>query len=362
MSSIAKSTGSPDRQTVIGALLVGALTAYGIAARRRGQRAGAGRSGAAEPDSHGHDAGTPSDIPRRGWWDILLRVKDSVSDKNLSLVAAGAGFYLLLAIPAAFTALISLYGLVADTAGVQRQVEGMRGILPAEAITLLSSQLATLASHANSTLGVGLAASLGLALWSARSGTASMIAALNIAYEEPEKRSFVWFQFIALSLTLGTILGAIVALGLVAVLPAIIDLLPLGGFGKLLASIARWPILMILVMGGLAAFYRFAPSRREPQWRWVSWGAVVATLLWIAASALFSLYVSEFASYDQTYGSIGGVVVLLMWLYLSCFVVLLGAAINAEIEHQTRRDSTVGGTRPMGQRGARMADTVGRSH
>jgi membrane protein len=157
------------------------------------------------------------------------------------------------------------------------------------------------------------------------------------------------------------VLFAVVALALIAVLPAIIDLLPFGGFGKTLAAIIRWPILLALLMVCLAAIYRFAPSREEPRWRWVSWGAVVATVLWIIGSALFSLYVGKFASYDKTYGSLGGVVVLLMWLYLSSFIVLLGAQLNAEIEHQTARDSTTGRQQPMGTRGARVADTVGRA-
>jgi membrane protein len=189
-----------------------------------------------------------------------------------------------------------------------------------------------------------------------------VIAAINIAYEEEEKRSFIKFQVAALGLTLAAVVFAVIALALVAVLPAIIDLLPFGEVGKLIASIVRWPVLILLMMAALAAVYRYAPCRAEPKWRWVSWGAAVATLLWGIGSALFSIYVSQFASYDKSYGSLGAVVVLLMWLYLSSFVVLVGAELNAELEHQTERDSTTGRPKRLGQRDARMADTVAEGH
>ena len=259
-----------DAKPFIGALIAAALVAYGISANRRDVRMPAKVQRQADA-GRGRQAAWPSHIPGRGWWDILMRVKNDISDQNLPLVAAGAAFYVLLAIPAAFTALVSLYGLVFDPRNVQRQVELMHGVVPAEAITILSDQLKALTSHPSSTLGVGLAISLLLALWSARSGTSSMITALNIAYKEPEKRSFIWFQIVALGLTLGIVLFAIVALTLVAVLPAAIDLLPLGPAGKVVASVIRWPVLVVLIMGLLAALYRFAPSREEPRWRWVSW-------------------------------------------------------------------------------------------
>jgi membrane protein len=341
-------------------MLALALTAYGIVTKQQERRAIARARGVS--DERGRSADQPSDVPKRGWWDILMRVKDDISEKNLSLVAAGAAFYALLAIPSAITALISLYGLVLDPGNIQKQVQAMAGVLPDEAIRLLSDQLQTLASHSSSTLGVGLIVSVSLALWSARSATSSMIVALNIVYEEPEKRGFIWFQAVTLGLTAGIVLFMLVALALVAVLPAIIDFLPFGEFGKTIASIARWPVLLVMVMIGLSAFYRYAPSRETPRWRWVSWGAVVATVLWLIGSALFSLYVAKFASYDKSYGSLGGVVVLLMWLYLSAFVVLLGAELNAEIEHQTARDSTTGRSKPLGTRGAKMADTIGRAY
>jgi membrane protein len=184
--------------------------------------------------------------------------------------------------------------------------------------------------------------------------TATLITGLNVTYEEPEKRGMVWLQVVTLGLTL-----AVIVFALVAVLPAVIDLLPFHGTHKMIASLLRWPILVLLVMAALAVVYRYAPSRDEPRWRWVSWGAVLATILWIVGSALFSIYVGQFASYNKSYGSLGGVIVLLMWLYLSAFVILLGAEVNAEIEHQTARDTTGGTPQPMGRRGAKMADTLG---
>ncbi len=288
-----------------------------------------------------------------------MRVKTEISRANLTLIAAGVSFYAFVAIPSALAALVALYGLAFDPAEVGRQVQSTAGLLPDEAVKLLSEQLDALTKHSSSTLGVGFAISLGLALWGSRSATSSLITAINVAYKEEERRGFIRFQLAALGLSAGLVLFAVISLALVAVLPAVIDLLPLGEAGKLATSILRWPVLVTLVTIGLAGVYRWAPCRAEPKWRWVSWGAVAASLLWLIGSALFSVYVTEFASYDKSYGSLGAVVVLLMWLYLSSFAILLGAELNAEIEHQTARDSTTGRPKEMGHRGARMADTIG---
>lgn len=288
-----------------------------------------------------------------------MRVKTEISRANLTLIAAGVSFYAFVAIPSALAALVALYGLAFDPAEVGRQVQSTAGLLPDEAVKLLSEQLDALTKHSSSTLGVGFAISLGLALWGSRSATSSLITAINVAYKEEERRGFIRFQLAALGLSAGLVLFAVISLALVAVLPAVIDLLPLGEAGKLATSILRWPVLVTLVTIGLAGVYRWAPCRAEPKWRWVSWGAVAAYLLWLIGSALFSVYVTEFASYDKSYGSLGAVVVLLMWLYLSSFAILLGAELNAEIEHQTARDSTTGRPKEMGHRGARMADTIG---
>lgn len=352
---------SRRRGRVLGGVIAGAITAYGILAKRAARQRLAAIAAGTQPDPRGRRAAWPSEVPWRGWWDILKRIGASISRTNAMLIAAGVGFYAFLAIPSAFTAIVSLYGLAFDPGDVGRQIEGMHGVMPEAAINLLSDQLQSLTSRPRSALGIGLVISLAIALWSARSATASMISAINIAYGEEEKRSIITFQFVALALTIGGIVFAILAIALVAVLPAILGLLPLGDAGKTITSAVRWPILVVLLMAGLAVIYRFAPSREQAKWRWVSWGAVVATILWIVGSALFSIYVGEFASYDKAYGSLGAVVVLLMWLYLSAFAVLLGAAFNAELEHQTARDSTDGTPQPMGRRGAVMADTLGKA-
>jgi membrane protein len=334
--------GGNDRATLMGLLIAVALTLYGGAAQRRHARHIVAASHGATDDGHGRAATWPSEIPPRGWWDIALRVKDNLSRHNTSLIAAGIAFYVFLAIPSAVTALVSLYGLVFDPRTVAQQVQ---------AIT----------ARPAATLGVGLLVSVLLAIWGARSATGALISALNITYEEPERRNFFRLQAITFGLTLGAVLFAVVALALVAVLPAVVHLLPLGAVGTWVALVLPWPILLVLVMVMLAAVYRYAPSREEPRWRWVSWGAVIATALWLAGSAGFSLYVGKFASYDKTYGSLGAVVVLLLWLYLTAFIALLAAEFNAETEHQTARDSTTGQQRPLGQRGARVADSVGAS-
>jgi membrane protein len=353
--------GGNDRATLMGLLIAVALTLYGGAAQRRHARHIVAASHGATDDGHGRAATWPSEIPPRGWWDIALRVKDNLSRHNTSLIAAGIAFYVFLAIPSAVTALVSLYGLVFDPRTVAQQVAAMQGVLPADVIKLVSDQLQAITARPAATLGVGLLVSVLLAIWGARSATGALISALNITYEEPERRNFFRLQAITFGLTLGAVLFAVVALALVAVLPAVVHLLPLGAVGTWVALVLPWPILLVLVMVMLAAVYRYAPSREEPRWRWVSWGAVIATALWLAGSAGFSLYVGKFASYDKTYGSLGAVVVLLLWLYLTAFIALLAAEFNAETEHQTARDSTTGQQRPLGQRGARVADSVGAS-
>ena len=314
---------------------------------------------ASDESGRGRKAQWPSEIPRPGWKDILSRLGRRISRDNISIIAAGTAFYAFVAIPSALTALVALYGLAFNPSDVQQQISGMAGVLPGDVINLVSTLLKTVTSNAGSKLSISAAIAILVALWSARSGTSSMITALNVAYGEEEKRGFIKFQLVALGLTACAIAAAIIALALIAVLPVIIGLLPLGNAGKTIAAIVRWPILIVLVVVALAAMYRFAPSRDQPRWRWVSWGAVLATVVWIVGSALFSVYVSQFASYNKTYGSLGAVVVLLMWLYLTSFAVLLGAEVNAEMEHQTAHDSTTGPEKPMGERGATMADTVG---
>jgi len=309
----------------------------------------------------GREADNPGEIPPRGWKDILWRAWGEVSEQNLFLIAGGVTYAVLLALFPGLAALVSLYGLVFDTGQIERQVAALSGVLPAETQELLSQQLHSLVQASNGALGFAAMTALLLALWSASRGMSGMITAINIAYEEKERRGFVKLNLMAVGLTLGLLAGGIVAISLVAILPAVVHLLAVGPAAKWLLLLAQWPLLIVLVMLGLAVLYRFGPSRDKPQWRWVSPGAGAATLLWIAGSVGFTVYVANFNSYDKTYGSLGGVVILLTWLYLSSLTVLLGAAINAQAEKQTRKDTTEGPPRPMGRRDARAADTLSES-
>jgi membrane protein len=308
----------------------------------------------------GRTATAPQHIPGPGWKDVGLRAKEEVKNDSVPLLAAGAAFYSMLALFPALIALVMLYGLVASPADVQTQVEQFAGALPQGAASLISQQMESLAGAQQSSLSIGLVSSLALALWSASSGLAGLIKGINIAYDEAETRGFVKVRGLALLLTIGAIVFIVVALGLVAVLPVALDLVGLGGAAQIAISVLRWPLLAVFVVLGLAVLYRLAPDRDDPQLRWVSPGAVIATVLWLVGSALFSLYVNNFGSYGETYGAqLAGVIVLLLWLFLTSFVVLLGAEINAEIERQTGRDTTTGPEKPMGDRRAQAADTLG---
>jgi membrane protein len=267
----------------------------------------------------------------------------------------------LLALFPGLAALVSLYGLAFDTAQIEKQVAALSGVLPAQTQELLSQELHSLVESSGGALGFAAIVALLLAIWSASRGMSGLITAINIAYEEKERRSFVKFNLIALGLTLGLVAGGVIAIALIAVLPVAAQLLAIGSATKWLLLLVQWPLLIILVMGGLAVLYRFGPDRDKPQWRWVSPGAIAATVLWIIGSVGFTVYVANFNSYDKTYGSLGGVVILLTWLYLSALMVLLGAVINAQSERQTLKDSTEGAPRAMGRRDAHAADTLGES-
>ncbi len=340
---------------ILGVAIAAALALYAIAADRRGLPARADR---AVDDRMGRAADEPHQIPAAGWWDILKRLFADIGRDNVSLMAAGIAFYGLLSLAPGFTALVALYGLVFDPSQVQAQVAAMEGMIPEEARKLIADQLTTIVQGSSSSLGVSFVVSLALAIWSANSGTSALMQALNVAYGEREKRGVLRYYGMALLLTVAAVLFGILSLILVAIIPAVVGLLPLGDFGKKLVDWIRWPVLTILFATGLSVVYRYAPSRNEPRWSWVSWGAVTATILWIIGSALFSLYVEKFATYNKTYGSLGAVVVLLMWLWLSAYAVLVGAELNAEMEHQTARDTTDLPKKPMGRRGAYVADTV----
>jgi len=312
-------------------------------------------------DAAGREAERPSEIPPRGWFAVLKRVKAEVKEDNVTLLAAGVAFYAMLAIFPAMIALVTVYGMVADPAQVESQVGEFAKSLPSGADELLTQQLKNVTSAGRQSLSIGLAVSLLAVLWSASSGVQGLVKGLNLVYDEQETRGFLKLRGLSLLLTLGVILVVVVAIALIAVFPAVVDDLDLGQVGELVASIARWVVLALLVLVAVAVVYRYAPDRANPRWRWVSWGAVVALVLWLLGSIGFSWYVDNFGKYNQTYGALAAVIILLLWLFLSAFAVLLGAELDAEIERQTARDTTTGPERPLGQRDAEVADTVGES-
>ena len=307
----------------------------------------------------GRSAERPSEIPAPGWRDILWRVWAQIGHDNVSIIAAGVAFYAILAVFPAITAFVSLFGLFADPAAVQEQFANLEGMIPAEAWTLLNDQLSAVLSAEAQSLGIGALVGLLIAFYSAGAGVRALMTALNIAYNEEEKRSFVRFYLIAFLFTIGIAVLGVLSIGIIVAVPVVVNLVELGPLAGAVIKIAPWVALGAVVTVSLGALYRYGASRAGPKTRWVSWGALVATLLWIGASLLFSVYVANFGSYNQTYGALAAVVVLLMWLWISAYIVLLGAEFNAEMEHQTERDTTTGAPRPLGERGAYVADHVG---
>jgi membrane protein len=319
---------------------------------------------AARTNEHGkgRHASSPAEIPPRGWKDILLRVYTNIGDDRVFLVGAGVTFYSLLAIFPAIAAMVALYGFFADPSDITKQVDTLSGVLPAGAIDVIRDQLNRLVSQGQTKLGLAFLVSFAISLWSAKAGMKSIFDALNIVYKEREKRGFIKLNLVALAFTVGAILFVLVVLGAVIVLPAVFSWMGAAGPQALITKIARWPILLVIIAIGLAVIYRYGPSRSETQWRWITWGSAFAAVVWIVVSILFSWYAQNYGSYNKTYGSLGAVVGFMVWIWLSTAVVLIGAELDAEMEHQTARDTTTGEGKPLGSRGATMADTVDATH
>ncbi len=314
----------------------------------------------------GRHAHVPTQIPWSGWKQVLKRTFSEMISDRIGLAAAGCAFYATLALFPAISMLVSVYGLAFDPQTVEPQMKVLNHLLPGPAYTLIADRIHTLVSKDQGTLTISLIVSVLVTMWSSSAGTKSMLAALNMAYDEKETRSFLRFQGTALGMTLGGILGAALTLALLVFLPAMLDFLPehLAGLQvieeqtQLLIRIGS-PVLMVLfVAAAFSMLYRFGPSRQEARWHWVTPGAVVSTLLWLIASAGFSYYVGHIASYDATYGPLGAVIGIMMWFFVTAYVVLIGAELNAELEMQTAQDSTTGDPQPLGSRGAYVADHV----
>jgi membrane protein len=274
---------------------------------------------------------------RPGWWTILTNFWTRLDRDHVSIMAAGTAFYALLSIFPGMSALISIYGLVADPATIETQLNSFSGVLPQEALKLLSDQLHALVAAPRDKLGLGLLVSLLIALWSATSGTGSLMQALTVAYEERENRGILSFYGRAIALTIGVGVFALLSLFLIAGIPAVFGSLPLSELSRDRISLIRWPLLAILAVVALGVLYRYGPARRSPCWNCLSIGTIAAAVFWLAGSAGFSFYVARFSSYDKTYGSLGAVVILLMWFYVTAYIILAGAELNAEIEKTRAR-------------------------
>jgi membrane protein len=306
----------------------------------------------------GGEAEKPTDIPAKGWLQIVKRGWKESSADQVPLLGAGVAFYAFLALFPALIAVVLLYGLFADPSAIAVQINSMASALPEQARTLITDQITTLTARGRATLGVGVIVAILLALWSASSGVSNLITAISAAYDEVEKRGFVKKRLLALAMTVGAIVVMMIMLGLVAVVPPLLEQLVADSPLRWVLQIGRWALLVLLVSVVLAVLYRLAPDRDAPKMRWVSVGAIVATVIWLAASLGFSLYVSTFGNYAKTYGVFAGIVVMLLWLWLTAYSILLGAEINAEAEQQTAADTTTGPEEPQGQREAVKADTA----
>ncbi len=313
---------------------------------------------AAAMDPRGREARTPTEIPAPGWKEILIRVYKEFTKDRVLLVAAGATFYLLLAMVPAMTAFISVYGLFADPATVQQHIAFINDYVPGGGQEIIGDQLTRLSQQPNSGLGIALAISLAVALWSANAGMKALFEAMNVAYDEREKRGFVKLTLTSLAFTVGAIILLLAIIGVVVVMPLVVEMIGLGAMAELLVKIGSAIVLIIAMLLALSALYRWGPSRSEAKWKWITPGAVIAVVIAMIGSLLFSWYVANFGSYNETYGSLGAIIGFMTWLWIMTAFIITGGEINAEMEHQTRRDTTTGPEQPLGTRGAEMADSV----
>jgi membrane protein len=332
---------------------LGAAAGGGPGARHETDPAAVANGGA------GRQADVPQEIPPKGWKDIAKRTGKEVKQDQVPLLSAGVAFYALLALFPAAIAGVSIYGLVADPTTVTNQIEKLTEMLSPSTADLVGEQIKQVTGAAGGALGLATVIGILTALWSASSGMKALITGVNLAYDETETRKFVKLRGLALLFTLGAMVLLGVALALIVGFPAVADSWPTPLAWT--AGILRWVLLAALLILSLAVLYRYAPDRDEPRWTWVSWGSGIATLLWVLASVGFSIYANSFGNYNKTYGALAGVIILMFWLFLTSFVVLVGAELNTEMELQTAKDTTKGPQQPMGERGGHAADHVAES-
>lgn len=314
----------------------------------------------ASQSGRGREANKPAAIPLAGWKDILWRLYRSINEDRILLTSAGTTFYLLLSLVPTLSAFVSVYGLFNDPTSVLRHVDLLAGLVPPGVLDVLRDQLTRLTSQSNGALGFALVISLSVAVWSASAGVKAMFEAMNIAYHEQERRPFLLLNGLALLFTAGGSLAALLVTTVVVVLPAILSLFAIGEGFEWMIRIAAYGAMLLMLSLGIAALYRWGPSREQAKWRWITPGAVLSVVALGATSILFSWYVTNFADDNATYGSLGAVIGLMIWLWISATITIAGAELNSEMEHQTAIDSTTGPAKPLGTRGATMADTVGR--
>lgn len=308
--------------------------------------------------AHGRFARRVIDIPLAGWRDIARRVAERVRRHSLSLVAGGVSFFVVLSIFPAIASVVALYGFLANPLTLAERLDTFSGLLPAEALSLLERHATRLVEQGRTRLGLAFLTGLAVTLWIAHAGLKSLFTALNIVYEEREKRGFLRFNAAALAASSALLVVVLLLVGVTIVTPVVLGDLGLGGAVGWGVAIMRWPALALAATAALLILYRIGPSRRPPRWRWIGWGSAFTAIAWLAVSGVFSFYLSSFANYNVTYGSLGAVIGFMLWIYLSVFVLLVGAELNAEIEHQLETDTTVGPRRPRGSRGAVKADAI----
>jgi len=296
---------------------------------------------ATEGDGRGRQASSPSEIPAKGWKDVLLRLYTHIGDHRILALAAGMTYYSILAIFPALAAIVSIYGLFSDPGSIARHLDQLSGFLPGGAIDVAREQLMRVTSKGNPALGLTFVIGLAFSLWSANAAMKSLFDTLNIVYGDQEKRGFVKLNAVSLAFTVAAIAFVVLALGAVVVVPVVLNYLSVSDFADLFIRIVRWPAMFVCLALGLACVYRLGPSRKAPRWRWITWGSAAATLCWLVVSALFSWYAASFGEFNETYGSLGAVIGFMTWLWISAIVILLGAELDAEMERQAGLD-TVG--------------------
>lgn len=310
---------------------------------------------------HGRFAESPSQIPARGLRDVLWRVYEEATTDRVTLIAAGATYYIVLAIFPGMGVLVSIYGLLSDPSDIAKQMIFVGDILPPGTFDILVPQLEALAHRGPSELSLAFGTSLVVALWSATSGVKALFEAMNVAYGESEKRGFIKLNLLAFAFTLGAVAALVMLITIIGIVPAVLKVLYLDQWAEILARIGRWPFVLLITGGATMLIYRYGPSREAAKLRWLTWGTAFSTVAWALTTTAFSIYLLNFASYNATYGTLGALIAFMVWVWLSIAILIVGAELNAELEHQTRCDSTTGPPRPMGERGAVMADTLGQA-